>query len=153
MQQSVTEIELDKLATLCGSLRLHCNSDDDITQHLLEPIAQVLGAEAAAYRCLRLQQSRPQVEKLTSIGVPPTVADDYLSHFHRSDQGGLQPTALLIPVTASSVITTNFCIPMALCTTRVFLLVMRGSSAPGYSIFTARRQRQNFRRSSIAAHA
>jgi DNA-binding CsgD family transcriptional regulator len=85
MQRSAAEVELDTLATLCGSLRLHCNSDHDITAHLLEPIAQVLGAEAAAYRDLRLQHARPQIDKLTSIGVPASVADDYLAHFHRFD--------------------------------------------------------------------
>jgi DNA-binding CsgD family transcriptional regulator len=85
MPRSVAEVELDKLATLCGSLHLHCNSDDEIAGRLLEPIASALGADAAAYRHIRLQQPRPRIEKLTSIGVPASVADDYLAHFHLVD--------------------------------------------------------------------
>lgn len=85
MHRSVAEVEVDRLATVCGSLRLHCSSDEDIRRHLLEPVAVVLGADSAAYRCLRLQHASPQIEKLTSIGVAASVADDYLSHFHRFD--------------------------------------------------------------------
>lgn len=82
MQQAVTETELDKLAALCGSLRLHGNN---IAEHLLEPIASVLGADSAAFRHLRMQHSRPQILTLTSIGVSASVTDDYLGHFHRFD--------------------------------------------------------------------
>lgn len=98
MHYAVAETEVDKLAALCGSLRLHGNISN-IAEHLLEPIASALGAEAAAYRQLRLQQSRPRIENLTSIGVPATVADDYLGHFHRLDpfldQLGLEPVGSL----------------------------------------------------------
>lgn len=76
--------ELDKLAALCGTLRLNTNAGD-IATNLLEPIAATLGADAAACRRLRLHQSRPLIENLTSIGVAQSVADDYLGHFHRLD--------------------------------------------------------------------
>lgn len=76
--------ELDKLAALCGTLRLNCKTND-IAETLLDPIACALGADAAAYRQLRLQHARPQILNLTSIGVPASVADDYLEHYHRFD--------------------------------------------------------------------
>lgn len=89
MQQSVAQaaaqVELDRLAALCSSLRLYSNSDDDIAERLLEPIASMLGADAAAYRYLHLQHPRPKIEKLTSIGVASSVSDDYLLHFHHFD--------------------------------------------------------------------
>lgn len=81
--KAALEVELDKLATLCSSLNLH--GMDELAGDLLVPIATVLGAESAACRHLGLQQSRPEILKLASIGVGPAVAEDYLSHFHRFD--------------------------------------------------------------------
>jgi len=84
MQQSSAEVELGKLADLCGALHLH-GSSVDINTRLLEPIASVLGADSAAFRHFDLQHTRPKILKLTSIGVPNSVSDDYLAHFHRFD--------------------------------------------------------------------
>ena len=84
MQQPSAEVELNKLADLCASLRLH---DDGaaVAGNLLDPIASVLGAESAAYRHLDLQNARPLIKNLASIGVADSVSDDYLTHFHRFD--------------------------------------------------------------------
>ncbi|MDT8399333.1 MAG: LuxR C-terminal-related transcriptional regulator [Pseudomonadales bacterium] len=84
MQQSSAEVELGKLAELCGSLRLH-DREDRIADRLLDPIAAVIGAESAAFRHLDLRQSRPRILNLISIGVENSVSDDYLAHFHRFD--------------------------------------------------------------------
>lgn len=94
--EAVAEAELSKLSALCSTLRLHgknngnnngINNDiyHDIAGRLLEPIASALNADSAAFRHLRLQQSRPQIMNLTSIGVSASVADNYLDHFHRVD--------------------------------------------------------------------
>lgn len=84
-QHSHTIAELDALAALCATLRL----DDAATaaqqaSHLLDPIAAVLGAEAAAFRHIDLQQA-PRIRALVSIGVPAGVSDSYLADFHRDD--------------------------------------------------------------------
>lgn len=84
MHQSAAEAELDRLAALCGSLHLHADNSD-IAEQLLDPIASVLGADSAACRQLRLHSARPHIMHLTSIGVPRSVSDDYLTHFHRFD--------------------------------------------------------------------
>ena len=84
MQQSSAEVELDQLADLCGSLRLH-HKGNLVAGCLLDPIASILGAESAAYRHVDLRQHRPRILHLDSIGVAGTVADDYLTHFHRFD--------------------------------------------------------------------
>jgi DNA-binding CsgD family transcriptional regulator len=84
MQQSSAEAELDKLAGLCSSLRLH-DKASQVAGNLLDPIASVLGAESAAFRHLDLRHDRPRIMNLASIGVASTVADDYLAHFYRFD--------------------------------------------------------------------
>jgi len=84
MQQASAQVELNKLADLVGSLRLH-NKCDEVAESLLDPIASVLDAESAAFRHLDLRQVRPRILNLTSIGVANTVSDDYLAHFHRFD--------------------------------------------------------------------
>jgi DNA-binding CsgD family transcriptional regulator len=84
-QHSHTITELDSLAALCATLRL----DDAATaaqqaSNLLDPIAAVLGAEAAAFRQIDLQQA-PRIRALVSIGVPSGVSEAYLADFHRDD--------------------------------------------------------------------
>lgn len=82
MQTTVAEIE--QLAALCATLQLK-GEEHSIASSLLEPIGSALGADSAAYRCFVLEQERPRISTLVSVGVPSTVTDAYLSHFHRFD--------------------------------------------------------------------
>jgi len=82
-QDPRTIAEIDALAALCANLRL-TDAGATLATSLLDPIAGVLGAEAAAYRHVDLQAA-PRICTLISVGVPDTVSDSYLADFHRDD--------------------------------------------------------------------
>jgi DNA-binding CsgD family transcriptional regulator len=82
MQQTITEI--DNLASLCSTLRLHGDSSQ-IASSLLEPISAVLGADSAAYRRFECREASPCLATLVSIGVPARVDDAYLSCYRQED--------------------------------------------------------------------
>jgi DNA-binding CsgD family transcriptional regulator len=57
----------------------------DIASGLLEPVANLLGAETASFRSLVLENDTAKPVLVVSLGIPGSVDASYLAHFHKLD--------------------------------------------------------------------
>src|SRR5262245_43366683 len=76
--------ELDRVADVCARLDLGAR-ESDLADELLEPIAELVGAETASLRCFGLVRGAPAPLTIVSIGIPPAVKESYLDRYFDLD--------------------------------------------------------------------
>jgi DNA-binding CsgD family transcriptional regulator len=76
--------ELDRVAEVCARLNLVAG-ESDLAGELLEPIANLVGAETASLRCFGLAHGAPAPLSIVSIAIPASVKDAYLSRYFALD--------------------------------------------------------------------
>lgn len=76
--------ELERVSDMCA--RMHFSlREAEIARGVLEPIAELLGAETASFRALVLDQTTAKPAFVVALGIPDSVNASYLSHYHKLD--------------------------------------------------------------------
>jgi DNA-binding CsgD family transcriptional regulator len=76
--------ELEKVSDLCGRID-YPSGEANVTTELLEPIASYLDAETASFRVLVVERGTARPDRVVSLGIPDSVDDAYLAHYHKLD--------------------------------------------------------------------
>ena len=81
--------ELERVAELCTRLDLArldlAACDSVLADEVLEPIAELVGAETASLRCFALAHGAPVPLGIVSIAIPPGVKEAYLGRYFDLD--------------------------------------------------------------------
>lgn len=76
--------ELERVADVCARLDLAAR-ESDLADDLLEPIAELVGAETASLRCFGVVRGAPAPLTIVSVGIPPAVKESYLDRYFDLD--------------------------------------------------------------------
>jgi DNA-binding CsgD family transcriptional regulator len=76
--------ELNRVADLCAQVHLSLRAAD-IAGGLLEPVANLLGAETASFRSFAVAENGGKPLSIVCLGIPAAVNDAYLAEYHKLD--------------------------------------------------------------------
>jgi DNA-binding CsgD family transcriptional regulator len=76
--------ELDRVADVCARLDFAV-SETEVADRVLAPIAGLVRAETASWRCFGVANGRPVPLNIVSIAIPPSVREAYLERYFDLD--------------------------------------------------------------------
>src|SRR5262245_47312517 len=76
--------ELNRVADLCAGLDF-ATSETEVADRVLAPIASLVRAETASWRCFGVANGRPAPLNIVSIAIPPSVREAYLERYFELD--------------------------------------------------------------------